>query len=84
MFALASLENHPLTINLKCEPELAIELRMRYTCVLPGYHMNKAQWNTIVLDGSVPASVIREWIDMSYHLVVAKMTRKEKDQINFK
>lgn len=84
MFALASLENQPLTVNLKCHPDLAIDLRGRYSSVLPGYHMNKALWNTIVLDGSVPATTIREWIDLSYKLVVAKMTRKEKEQVNFK
>lgn len=82
MFALASLEDHPLTINLKCDPDLAVELRSRYSCVLPGYHMNKAMWNTIVLDGSVPATTIQEWIDLSYQLVVAKMTRKERDAIS--
>ena len=68
IFALANLEGD-LRINLKCDPEYAIELREHYPCVIPGYHMNKKLWNTIIADGSVPDREIIRWIDHSYNLV---------------
>jgi len=68
IFALANLDGET-RINLKCDPEYAIELRERYPCVIPGYHMNKKLWNTIIIDGSVPDKTIKEWIDHSYNLV---------------
>jgi predicted DNA-binding protein (MmcQ/YjbR family) len=71
IFALASLEGD-LTINLKCDPALALELRERYSAVRPGYHMNKKHWNTISVDGSVPDREILSWIDNSYNLVRKK------------
>ena len=70
IFLLASLESIPLQINLKCEPEKAIELREEYDSVQPGYHMNKKHWNTIIVDGTVPSRKLFEWIDDSYNLVV--------------
>lgn len=69
IFLLAALQAHPLRINLKCDPETAIELRERYSCILPGYHMNKKHWNTIVLDGSLPHNQVTGMIDDSYNLV---------------
>ncbi len=80
MFALTDLEGE-FRINLKCKPDLALELREQYSCVLPGYHMNKTHWNTIVVDGSVKDSVIREWIDLSYDLIVDGLPRKVKEEI---
>jgi len=71
IFALTSLEGD-LTINLKCDPALALELRERYPAVRPGYHMNKKHWNTIYVDGSVPDREILSWIDNSYNLVRKK------------
>src|SRR4030042_3152599 len=68
IFVLANLEGD-LTINLKCDPTVAIELRERYTSVIPGYHMNKKHWNTILLDGLIPDKEIHTWIDYSYDLV---------------
>lgn len=68
IFALASLDGEP-TVNLKCDPSLALELREKFPCVIPGYHMNKKHWNTIILDGSVPDRKVLEWIDHSFHLV---------------
>jgi len=68
IFALVSLTGD-LTINLKCDPSLAIELRERYTAVTPGWHMNKKHWNTINADGSIPDKEIFKWIDHSYNLV---------------
>ena len=72
MFALAIPDDFPPRINLKCDPERAIDLRDRFPSILPGYHMNKKHWNTILLDGSVPATLIREMIDHSYSLVAPK------------
>ena len=78
MFLLASLDEDPLTFNVKCEPEKAIELREEHTCVQPGYHMNKKHWNTIVVDGSVSVRQLMEWIDDSYQLVAGKSKKKSK------
>lgn len=80
MFALSNLEGQ-LRINLKCDPERAIELREQYLAVLPGYHMNKQQWNTVVVDGSVSDKLIREWIDHSYDLIVAKLTKAKQEEL---
>lgn len=71
IFALVNLEGD-LTINLKCDPALAIELREEFPCVIPGYHMNKKHWNTILVDGSVPDREIFKWIDHSYDLIAGK------------
>lgn len=71
IFALVNLEGE-LSINLKCDPALAIELRERYSSVIPGYHMNKKHWNTVYIDGSVPDKEVYSWIDHSYDLVLKK------------
>lgn len=76
IFLLTGLDEERLSFNVKCDPELAIELREHYSCVLPGYHMNKKHWNTIVVDGSVSAKQIREWIDHSYDLVMKSVKQK--------
>ena len=78
IFLLASLESIPLQINLKCDPEKAVELREEYESVQPGYHMNKIHWNTIIVDGSVSVNKIFEWIDDSYNLVVAGLKKSER------
>jgi len=69
IFLLSPLDGDDLRFNVKCNPELAVELRDRHTCVLPGFHMNKKHWNTVVADGSVSFELIKEWIDHSYDLV---------------
>ena len=68
IFALVNLDGD-LSINLKCDPALAIELRERYSSVTAGYHMNKKHWNTVLMDGSVPDKEIFSWIDHSYNLI---------------
>lgn len=68
IFALANLEGE-LNLNLKCDPSYALELRERYPAVIPGYHMNKKHWNTVIIDGSIPDSDIFSWIDHSYSIV---------------
>src|ERR1044071_4889492 len=70
MFALLAFEEVPPRANLKCDPDLALELRDRYEQIEPGYHMNKKHWNTVVLDGVIHDGEIREMIDHSYDLVV--------------
>jgi predicted DNA-binding protein (MmcQ/YjbR family) len=71
IFALVNLDGE-LSINLKCDPALAIELRERFSSVTPGYHMNKKHWNTVLLDGSVPDKEVFSWIDHSYNLIAGK------------
>jgi predicted DNA-binding protein (MmcQ/YjbR family) len=71
MFALTDVEDFT-SINLKCDPEKAVELREQYSSVLPGYHMNKKHWNTVLIDGSIPDKFIFEWIKDSYWLVNRK------------
>jgi len=71
IFALTDLEG-PLSVNLKCDPELALELRERYPSVKPGYHMNKVHWNTVEIDGTVSDAILIEWIGRSYNLVLKK------------
>ncbi len=80
MFALTDLEDQ-FSVNLKCTPEDCIELRESYQAVVPGYHMNKKHWNTIYIDGTIPDSLIYEWIDASYNLVVKKLTKKQQAEL---
>lgn len=67
------------SINVKCDPERAVELREEYQAVLPGYHMSKVHWNTLVMDGSLPDRLIHEWIKASYDLVVSGMTKRHRE-----
>lgn len=79
MFALTNIDFFE-SINLKCDPEHAIELRERYAAVLPGYHMNKKHWNTVLLDGSISNRLLLEWTRDSYDLVVQSLPKKVKEQ----
>lgn len=72
----------PFSINIKCDPEKAVELRERYDAVTPGYHMSKIHWNTVMLDGTVPRHLIFEWIDHSYQLVVDKLKKSDKEKLS--
>ena len=79
MFALISLERLPAQVNLKCDPERAIELRGTYDgIILPGYHMSKVHWNTILIEQISPI-ILTELIDHSYGLVVSKLTKKNQN-----
>lgn len=80
MFALTNLDG-PTTINLKCDPDRAIELREQYPDILPGYHMNKVHWNTVNVQGSLSNQMITELIDHSYDLVVKSLTRKLREEL---
>ena len=70
MFALAVLDEMPTTVNLKCDPDWALDLRDRYEQVTPGYHMNKKHWNTVEIDTGIPDAELRKMIDHSYELIV--------------
>jgi predicted DNA-binding protein (MmcQ/YjbR family) len=78
MFALVALEEEPGSVNLKCDPDAAEELRAQYAAIRPGYHQNKRHWNTVDLDGSVPDQEWRDMLDHSYELVVRGLPRAER------
>ena len=69
-------------VHVVPDPERAAQLREEYDCVLPGFHMNKKHWNTIVVDGSIKDAQLREWIDHSYDLVVQALPRKLREQLS--
>ena len=72
IFLLVSLSSVPLQFNVKCNPEYALELREQYPCILPGYHMNKKHWNTILVDGSLTGTQLKQFISDSHVLVAPK------------
>jgi predicted DNA-binding protein (MmcQ/YjbR family) len=77
MFAITSL-NLPFRISLKCDPDRAIELREQYTCIAPGYHLNKKLWNTITIDGTLTDDFLKELIDHSYELIVESLPKSKR------
>ena len=81
MFALVSLDGDPGSVNLKCDPDLVLELRDRYPAVRPGYHQDKRHWNTVELDGSIPESELREMIEQSYELVVSRLPLADRARL---
>ena len=81
VFLLTGLESEPVQFNAKCDPEKALELRENYSCVIPGYHMNKKHWNTIICDGSANNKLIKQWIDDSYQLVSDSLTKKLREEL---
>jgi predicted DNA-binding protein (MmcQ/YjbR family) len=81
MFALTGSPDF-VSVNLKADPGNAVELRERYVAVQPGYHMNKKHWNTVLIDGSIPDKLILQWLEDSYQLVVAGLTKKEKSALD--
>lgn len=78
VFAITNIVKKPMTVNLKCDPERAIDLREFYPEITPGYHMNKKHWNTVEFESNLPSTLLCELIDLSYELVIVKMTKKEK------
>jgi len=78
MFALSRLAGEPLTVSLRCEPELAVQLRAEHAAIAPGWHLNKRHWNTVTLDGSLSAAMVRELIEDSYDLVVERLPRARR------
>jgi predicted DNA-binding protein (MmcQ/YjbR family) len=78
IFALTALDAPELRVSLKCEPELAVRLREAHPAITGGWHLNKRHWNTVLLDGSVPDDLVREMIEDSYDLIVAKLSRAQR------
>ena len=81
MFATAGIDDDIGRMNLKCDPERAIDLRERYEAILPGYHMNKRHWNTLVFDGSLRTELVGELIELSYQLVAAGLPKRTRDRL---
>ena len=76
IFFLSGLDSSPLQFNVKCDPDMAIQLREEYPeSVLPGYHMNKKHWNTVIIDGRLSAKKLKDMIDESYSLVAGKQKK---------
>lgn len=75
MFAVSRLAETPLRLSLKCEPAIAEQLRQTHAAVIPGYHLNKRHWNTVIIDGSLPAEMIGDMVEDSYDLVVSQLPK---------
>jgi len=80
-FLLCDILEKPLSFNVKCDPEKAIELRGQYSFVLPGFHMNKKHWNTVVCESGVSKKLLKELIDHSYEMVVRGMPVKKREKV---
>ena len=81
MFALAPLDEVPAAANLKCDPDLALELRDRYEQVRPGYHLNKKHWNTVEIDSGIPDAELHKMIDHSYELVLRTLPKVKREKL---
>ena len=81
MYALTNIKSETFSMNLKCKPEMAGDLRNTYVAIKPGYHMNKQHWNTVVCDGTVPEDQLYWMIDMSYELVLKSLKKSERESI---
>ncbi|WP_156722833.1 MmcQ/YjbR family DNA-binding protein [Streptomyces apocyni] len=77
IFALGDLDARPLTVSLKCDPEIAVRLREQHPGIVPGYHLNKRHWNTVTVD-ELPAVLVRELVEDSYDLVVAGLPKAQR------
>jgi len=82
MFAIVSPDRQPPTVDLKCEPDLALHLREQYQAVTPGYHLNKKHWNTVALDGSLASDQIKEFVEHSYEQVVAGLPKAARQRLS--
>jgi predicted DNA-binding protein (MmcQ/YjbR family) len=83
VFAISALGREPLEVSVKCEPELAIELRKTYPAIRPGYHLNKRHWNTITIDGTLPDGLVRDLIEDSYDLVVSALPKRVQRELGW-
>ncbi len=81
MFALTGLDRIPFSVNLKCDPDRAIELREYHPEITPGYHMSKKHWNTVNFSGGLSTNMLCELIDHSYNLVVSGLTKKLQQEL---
>ncbi|MFT4522983.1 MAG: putative DNA-binding protein (MmcQ/YjbR family) [Bacteroidia bacterium] len=80
MFALCDVDRFR-SVNLKCDPEWAVELREQFNGILPGYHMNKKHWNTVQMDGSIPNKLLIEMITHSFDLVIKSLPKKRRESL---
>ena len=78
MFALSALDGTPLEISVKCDPDIAVQLRAAHQAIRPGYHLNKRHWNTITLDGALPDQMVTDMLTDSYDLVVASLPKARR------
>jgi predicted DNA-binding protein (MmcQ/YjbR family) len=83
MFALSRLGEESLRVSLKCEPRLAEALRDAHAAVIPGYHLNKRHWNTVILDGSLSDDAVKEMLEDSYDLVVSNLPKVERSELGW-
>ena len=83
IFALSDLAARPLKVSVKCEPELAEQLRASYPAVGPGYHLNKRHWNTVTIGGSLSDALVRDMVEDSYDLVVAALPRAQRARLGW-
>lgn len=83
MFALVPHDARPMTLSVKCEPDLAVQLRETYAQVEAGYHLDKRHWNTVTCDGGLPAKLVREMLEDSYDLVVAKLPKRIQRELGW-
>jgi predicted DNA-binding protein (MmcQ/YjbR family) len=83
MFALSTLDRTPLEVSVKCEPEIAVDLRRSYAAIRPGYHLNKRHWNTITLDGRLPDRLVHDLIEDSYDLVVSALPKRTREELGW-
>jgi predicted DNA-binding protein (MmcQ/YjbR family) len=83
VFAIWRPDSEPPKLSLRCEPELAVQLREQYAAIEPGWHLNKRHWNTVTVDGSLPARMVRDMIEDSYDLVVEGLTRAQRASLRF-
>jgi predicted DNA-binding protein (MmcQ/YjbR family) len=83
VFAISALDRTPLEVSVKCEPGLAVQLRVTYAAIRPGYHLNKRHWNTVTLDGSLPDQLIRDLVEDSYDLVVSALPKRTRKQLGW-
>jgi predicted DNA-binding protein (MmcQ/YjbR family) len=81
MFALTGLDDDEFSVNLKCDPDRALELREEHPEIRPGYHMNKHHWNTVSFDGDLEEDFLRELIDHSYDLIVSSLPKKKREEL---
>ena len=84
MFALLVEDDDGARMNLKCDPDEALFLRDTFAAVIPGYHMNKTHWNTVILDGSIPRGEIERMVDRSYGLVVRRLKKAERTALEMR
>jgi predicted DNA-binding protein (MmcQ/YjbR family) len=84
IFALSALRSRPLAVSLKCEPELAEQLRSAHEEIVPGYHLNKRHWNTVTVDGSLADAMVRDMVENSYDLIVAALPRAKREPLGWR